>query len=391
MLLFRTLKGDSEMVLGDPSAYSIVQFNHRSKPKRLMILLCEKSLSAKIFFMKILVKRKKKYTPKYIERIDRQFNSCISKMELPSKYNDEKNKMKLYYDVLFCDYAYGAHPDEFFFYEYQYLNTEGRKEFITDRLRYEYYQIMNDVESAKKLFNKFQASQIFSEYYKRDTMYLESENDNEKLYEFLKRHGGFIKKPFSWGLGIGVEIVKYEGQTLEDLAKLISEYCAEGPCIIEEIIIQNDDMASIHPYSVNTVRWCTVVTNGQVHTFHPFMKWGVSKSKIDNASQGGILAGIDEVTGIVNTCAVDKSNHKFTIHPTTNVPIVGFQVPQWEELRKMVYELALVMPEVRYVGWDLALTKENGWVVVECNPWGEFIGQQWPRRHGLRQEFESIM
>lgn len=379
------------MVLGDPSAYSIVQYNHRSKPKRVMIALCEKNTFAKNFFMKILVKRKKKYTPKYLERVDRQFNTCLEKMDLPLKYKEGKERINLYYDVLFCDYAYGAHPDEYFFYEFQYLSPIGRKEYITDRLRYEYYQKMNSVEPAKKLFDKYQSSIIYADYYKRETMLVKSAEDANALYDFLRKHGGFIKKPFSWGLGIGVELVRYNGQGIEEIKKLAQKYSEEGYCVIEEIIVQNDKMASIHPSSVNTVRWCTVLTNGQVHTFHPFMKWGIGGSEIDNASQGGILAAIDEKTGIVNTCAVDKTNHKFTVHPTTSKPIVGFQIPQWEELRKMVNELALIMPDVRYVGWDLALTKDRGWVVIECNPWGEFIGQQWPRRHGLRGEFESII
>lgn len=379
------------MVLGDPSAYSIVQFNHRSKPKRIMISWCEKSVLAKNFFMKILAYRKKKYTPRYLERVERQFESCLEKMEIPVKYDDIRERTKLFYDVLFCDYAYGAHPDEYFFYEFQYLLPEGRKRFITDRLRYEYYQKMNAVEPAKKLFDKYQSSLIYSQYYKRATMFLDSEEKASELYNFLKKYGGFIKKPFSWGLGIGVELVRYTGQSEDEIIGLAKKYISEGNCVIEEIIVQDDRMASIYPTSVNTVRWCTIVTNGTVHTFHPFMKWGVGGSEIDNAAQGGILADIDEKTGIVNTCAVDKANHKYTVHPTTNVPIVGFQVPEWEQLRQMVSELALVMPEVRYVGWDLALTKDKGWVVIECNPWGEFIGQQWPKRIGLRSEFESIM
>lgn len=42
-----------------------------------------------------------------------------------------------------------------------------------------------------------------------------------------------------------------------------------------------------------------------------------------------------------------------------------------------------------YKGWDLALT-DNGWVLVEGNEKGMFIGFQLPTHQGFRKEFNQI-
>ena len=56
----------------------------------------------------------------------------------------------------------------------------------------------------------------------------------------------------------------------------------------------------------------------------------------------------------------------------------------------MAIELAHVMPDNHYCGWDLALTDE-GWVLQEANDRGEFVGFQLPTRMGFRKELLSIL
>lgn len=49
----------------------------------------------------------------------------------------------------------------------------------------------------------------------------------------------------------------------------------------------------------------------------------------------------------------------------------------------MAKELANVVPEQRYVGWDLAYT-DAGWVMIEGNSWSQFVGPQISQRRGMR-------
>ena len=56
----------------------------------------------------------------------------------------------------------------------------------------------------------------------------------------------------------------------------------------------------------------------------------------------------------------------------------------------MLKECMMVIPSIHYVGWDLAHT-ENGWVIVEGNHTGQFVGQQMPLNKGCAREVEEIL
>lgn len=53
-------------------------------------------------------------------------------------------------------------------------------------------------------------------------------------------------------------------------------------------------------------------------------------------------------------------------------------------------ELADVLPDNHYTGWDLALT-DNGWVLQEANDRGTFILFQITEKKGFKQEIEEIV
>ncbi len=46
-------------------------------------------------------------------------------------------------------------------------------------------------------------------------------------------------------------------------------------------------------------------------------------------------------------------------HPVTGEVIVGFQIPFWNQIIELVKELAYVVPQVRYVGWNIAITEND--------------------------------
>ena len=80
----------------------------------------------------------------------------------------------------------------------------------------------------------------------------------------------------------------------------------------------------------------------------------------------------------------------YTEHPETHYKLIGYQMPRWDEAKELAKELARVMPDNHYCGWDLALT-DNGWVLQEANDRGEFVGFQLPTQKGFRKELMSIL
>lgn len=146
-------------------------------------------------------------------------------------------------------------------------------------------------------------------------------------------------------------------------------------------------MASLHPKSLNTVRIPTIRYDDRVEIIHPFLRMGRGDAVVDNAGAGGIMGNVDVTTGVVYA-ASDELGRAYTQHPDTGVELIGFVIPQWKEAVEQVKEMAMVLPSVRYVGWDMALTK-SGWVMIEGNDKGQFIFQVADRK-GFRDEFEKI-
>ena len=74
---------------------------------------------------------------------------------------------------------------------------------------------------------------------------------------------------------------------------------------------------------------------------------------------------VDE-NGVVFAEAIDQRDNLFYEHPISKVKIVGFKVPKFKEAVEMVKEAAKVVPEIGYIGWDVAIS-ENEPVIVEGN------------------------
>jgi transcriptional regulator with XRE-family HTH domain len=87
-------------------------------------------------------------------------------------------------------------------------------------------------------------------------------------------------------------------------------------------------------------------------------KLGMTNVSISNLKTGKmkyIAHSGDTVKGIL----YDK-------HPNTNEKIVGYQLPFVKEAVDMCLKAALVVPQIRYIGWDVAIT-ENGPAIIEGN------------------------
>jgi hypothetical protein len=122
----------------------------------------------------------------------------------------------------------------------------------------------------------------------------------------------------------------------------------------------------------------------RIEVLHPFLKIGRGDSVVDNGGAGGILCAIDPQTGVV-THTGDENGNVFEVHPETGEQIIGFTIPRWNEVSDLVKELAQITPSNRYTGWDIALSND-GWVLVEANARGQFIGWQLTTQVGFKEE-----
>lgn len=162
--------------------------------------------------------------------------------------------------------------------------------------------------------------------------------------------------------------------------------------LLEERIDQHEQMASLFPQAVNTIRVMTVIdATDKAKVLGASLRMSVERNN-DNFSTGGISAPVDWETGEVIGPAVPKwpPRKKHYYHPVTSTAINGFQIPMWTEVRELIYEVLHVVPEVRTVGWDVAITP-NGPILVEGNHnWNADVWQI-PLGRGCRSTIEEFL
>lgn len=299
----------------------------------------------------------------------------------------EEQHCLLVRDMVYSLHRFGCMFDEYFLFNYRYLNVAGRESFITDKIRYDFYDRLSDPSNQIIFDDKSKTYELFGEYYKRDFLPVRSDSDFDAFLQFSEKHPRFLVKPFDATIGRGVRIIETDS---DDMRRGVFEELLEsGGMICEELIIQAPEMAVLHPQSVNTIRVPTVRCSDGARVIGAFVRMGRRGSIVDNAGAGGIFANIDPATGIVYTGGVDEFGGRYLTHPETGVVIPGFQVPKWDEVLDLVNILSRVLPTSRYVGWDLALTAD-GWIVVEGNARGQFVCQM-VDAHGVRKELEELI
>ena len=174
-----------------------------------------------------------------------------------------------------------------------------------------------------------------------------------------------MAKPNNGQCGKGIEKISVKDYK-ENYEKLYNHLVDNKLELVEELIVQHDEMNRLNTSSVNTIRMVTAMNEqNEVTVLATFIRIGNGKH-VDNFNSGGMTAKVDEDTGIILEEAVDKSGKLYEKHPITGTTIKGFQIPEWNEALSMVKEAASMSRNVRYVGWDVAITND-GVTLIEGN------------------------
>ncbi|MFT3830878.1 MAG: sugar-transfer associated ATP-grasp domain-containing protein [Opitutaceae bacterium] len=293
-------------------------------------------------------------------------------------------------DLQRCQDLFGADAFDYVLYGFRELPDAEKAGFVTNWRRGAYYRRLNRAENKTLFKNKDETHQRFGDFFRRDFLLLQSAADLPRFEAFCARHDEFIAKPRNAACGQGVRrlLVASAAERPQQLRELLLRH--GGEVVIEECIRQAPEMAVFHPSSVNTVRITTLLLGEAPVLYHPFLRTGVGGAVVDNGGAGGILAAIDPASGILCTDGRDEDGVYYPRHPDTGIAYRGFQIPRWAEVAELAGRLCRIVPGERYTGWDFALTP-RGWVLVEANHRGQFVGFQMLTRQGCRHEFEALL
>ena len=292
-------------------------------------------------------------------------------------------------DFIYATLVLGFLEWEFFCYELEGKSVAQCLEFMSNRSIFHYYGALNqDKESLRILGRKQETYRCFKPFFKRDLISVSSEKDKEQFFRFCERHPRFILKPSGAAMGRGIRMVKTEeyADINAVFADVLADCAGKNNVVCEELIRQHTSFAQIHPESVNTVRVFTYFNGSETRIVCAWLKAGIGSAVVDNGGAGGMLAAIDDKTGVVYTDAADEAGNVYAAHPDTGFVFNGFQVPMWNELVSIVSQMAPKLPGVPMIGWDLALSEEKGWQVIEGNEMGQIFLIQIPARRGMRKE-----
>jgi len=188
-------------------------------------------------------------------------------------------------------------------------------------------------------------------------------------------HGeGFFKFTYNGNQYFLNGIAKSEGQIIELLSNMDNQY------LITEFIGQHSEISRIYPGSVNTARVTVFKKDGKTAQIgNSYIRFGTSATGgVDNIGAGGIGADINIINGYFSN-AVNSAKETCPVHPDTGQAIEGY-LPHWEYVTKKVLEIANSLPEIEYMGFDVAFT-ENGIKLPEINRFPDY-----PRLNRLSYE-----
>lgn len=331
---------------------------------------------------------------KIIYIIKRIFEMDFTAMFKTAKRISKANNASFFvvlFDIIRCGLKYMAGYVDYEVFGFYTLTAKQRETIITRGINNRFVSTLNDKELANTLDNKLLFNKRFNAFLKRDWIDLQTAS-LDQFTDFLKGKTNVIVKPIDQACGRNVEKINVEN--LSSIADLYNSLITKKQFLVEDCIVQHPKMSNIYPNAVNTLRIVTVTKNNKVNIMFRSIRMGNDGNVVDNFNHGGLFTTIDE-NGIIRKPAVDKKGNIYSNHPYTNTKLVDFEVPLFDKAIEYVKSMAISIPEVGYVGWDIAIT-ENGPVVVEANPFpGHDIYQSKIHMNedgtGLRKVFEKII
>lgn len=280
----------------------------------------------------------------------------------------------IFFDMIGCGLKYQAGYMDYQLFEMYKMNSRERKTIITRGINNEIQKKYNDPEYLKFFRDKVLFNETFDKYLKRDWIYLK--NDNlEDFKKFLKGKEYVMVKPSSGSCGQGIDKLKVADY---DPKELFDKLMSEERRLVEQVAMQCEEIARLHPSSINTLR--VVTLNKKVVV--AFLRIGNKGYVVDNFNHEGLAAPIDINDGIIKYKAIDKEHNEYDTHPYTNERIVGLQIPYWQEVIDLCEEASKVVPQIGYTGWDVCIGKDEPFLIEGNEFPGHDIYQLPPHREG---------
>lgn len=148
---------------------------------------------------------------------------------------------------------------------------------------------------------------------------------------------------------------------------------SSGRVIVQRALDNHPELAQIAPDALSTLRVITYRRPGHApETLYAGLRVPGAGVEVDNLGQGGAMADVLDLTqGTLAAAEPDRVERgALDAHPLTGAAITGRRLPRWPEPLELCARAHATLPELPFVGWDVAITPD-GAVLVEGNTvWG---------------------
>ncbi len=286
----------------------------------------------------------------------KRFNNELKKIAK----KEQRSSLGLKFNFLNCFRLIGCGYSDYLNYQLYKKTKKEVLEYASIKDQDRFYEIVSPAKYKTFFTIKTNFLKNFQDYVGRDFF---DNGSIQELKSFLKKHEFFMIKPYDGLGGSGVEKIY-----AKDITNVLAFYdkLKKEHLFLEEYVVQHPEMNKLCDKSVNTIRIMTFGYNGKSEILFAALRVGNGSASVDNFHRGGMASLVDISTGKVMGKAFNKNLEYFDKHPVSNIKFDGFQIPNWDKVKKMVLEAALVNENIHVVGWDVAITK-GGATFIEGN------------------------
>lgn len=269
----------------------------------------------------------------------------------------------IFIDMLWCAARYGVGYLDYKVFGFAFVRGAARKTFMTMDDNLSLVRAVNDKAYTYLLDQKCAFNERFHGFLGREWLDLRKA-DPETFETFLQGKETFFAKEVDSFGGRGVRRIRLE--EYPDREALYHQLRANGQYLVEETILQHPEMERLHPGSINTVRIVTLLVHDKPDVMYALIRVGGKGQCVDNICCGGLYAPVDESGAVFHDAFCETEERFYDCHMESGVKFIGFQVPYFHEAVELVKKAAKVVPQVGYVGWDVAIG-ETGPLLIEGN------------------------
>ena len=221
-----------------------------------------------------------------------------------------------------------------------------------------YSMIFPEVKQPKTVIRKIGGLLFDGEY---------NQIDLKKAESLLSMRTEVIVKPAQESGG-GRDIAFYDTKADADELKKVLMDKEYSNYIIQDIVRQHNELAKMHPESLNTVRIYTLMLEDGVHVLSASLKMGAGSSRLDNVERNsGIIAGVKDNGELMDTAYFDLYSGKTTDRHPGGMLLSEIRVPEFDKMIETVKRLAQYAGNFRMIGWDMSVDEDGNIVLIEAN------------------------